>query len=112
MGAQKRNLRRHILLFNHGLWPRLAPDEYAARFAGKPLQREGLEWTPEEDKKLLESSERFDVNFGDPWIYISWDLQRREDDVRDRYIKLVVTPQERSAQHEFAITKSSRPLLM
>ncbi|CAK0897807.1 unnamed protein product, partial [Prorocentrum cordatum] len=49
---------------------------------------------------------------GDPWIYISWELQRREQDVRERYVELVVKPRERASQSELAITKSSRPLHM
>ena len=26
---------------------------------------------------------RYDVSFGDPWLYISWELQRKEDEARD-----------------------------
>lgn len=109
---QRQKLTRHIALFNHGLWPRISNDDFSARFAGKPLAREGEPWTKEEDRKLLELAELYDVNFGDPWIYLSWELQRREVDVSDRYIELVVRPRERATQHELAITKSSRPLLM
>merc|ERR1712039_90389 len=81
-------------------------------FAGKPLEREGQPWTPEEDARLKSLAVEYDVNFGDPWIYLSWELQRREDDVRDRYVELVVKPRERATRHELAITKASRPLHM
>eukprot|EP00929_Paragymnodinium_shiwhaense_P012031 TRINITY_DN11860_c2_g1_i1.p1 TRINITY_DN11860_c2_g1~~TRINITY_DN11860_c2_g1_i1.p1 ORF type:complete len:284 (+),score=60.12 TRINITY_DN11860_c2_g1_i1:70-921(+) len=109
---QRRRLNRHLRLFHHGLWPRLSPDEHYERFKGKPLENEGMPWTEAEDRRLLDLAEEYDVNFGDPWIYLSWDLQRREADVRDRYIELVVKPRERSSVCEIAVTKSSRPLLM
>merc|ERR1719247_455925 len=109
---QRRNLNRYITLFNHGLWPKISPDEYFERFKGKPLQREGEPWTEEEDKNLLELCEIYDASFGDPWLYISWEMQRRENDVHDRFIELVEKPKERAHLCEIAITKSSRPLLL
>jgi len=110
--TQSRKLSKYITLFNHGLWPKQSPDEFYNRFGGKKLAREGEPWTPQDDERLLEKAEFYDVNFGDPWIYLSWDLQRREDDVRERYIELVEKPRERSTRCELAITKSSRPLHM
>lgn len=110
--AQRRKLSRYITLFNHGLWPRVSPDEFSDRFGGKLLDREGQPWTAEEDEKLLELAETYDVSFGDPWIYLAWEMQRREDDVRDRHIELVVKPRERANRCELAVTKSSRPLHM
>jgi len=109
---QRRRLAKYITLYNHGLWPSLHPDEFQKRFGGKKLAKEEEPWTPEDDAKLLECAEWYDVNFGDPWIYISWEMQRREDDVRDRFIELVVKPKESATDCELAITKSSRPLLM
>lgn len=110
--GQRRRLDRFITLFNHGLWPHVPADQFHDRFAGKPLLKEGAPWTKEDDKKLMDLAEEYDVNFGDPWIYLSWELQRRESEVRDRYVELVVKPRERQTLHEFAITKSSRPLHM
>lgn len=110
--VQRRKLSRYITLFNHGLWPKVAPDEFYARFRGTRLAREAEPWTEQDDEKLLELAKVYDVDFGDPWIYLSWELQRRENEVRDRYIKLVVQPKERATRCEFAITKSSRPLHM
>lgn len=109
---QRKALDKYITLFNHGLWPRTSVDEYLRRFAGKPLANEGKPWTDEDDRQLVELAgpEQYDVTFGDPWIYLSWELQRTEDDVRDRYIQLAVQPSERSTRHELAITKASRPL--
>jgi len=85
--AQRRKLSRYITLFNHGLWPRVSPDEFLERFGGSRLAREGEPWTAEE-------------------------MQRREDDIRDRYMELVVKPREQATRCELAITKSSRPLHM
>jgi len=110
--AQRRKVARYITLFNHGLWPKSSPDEFYERFGGKPLQRESEPWTDKEDTEFLEMLEVFDVNFGDPWIYLSWLMQRREDELRSRYIELVLKPRERASRCELAITRSSRPLLM
>jgi len=110
--GQRRKLNRHITLFNHGLWPNVSPDEFQGRFAGNKLDREGLPWTAEEDAKLRELAQAYDVNFGDPWIYLSWEMQRREDDVQERYVELEVKPRERATLHELCITKASRPLHM
>ncbi|CAK9040248.1 unnamed protein product [Durusdinium trenchii] len=114
---QRRKLDKFITLFNHGLWPRVSDDEFKSRFAGKPLENEGKPWTKEHDEWLLNlikpgEEGGYDVKFGDPWIYISWEMQRREDDVQQRYVELVVKPEERQTQHEFAITKAARPLNM
>lgn len=108
---QRRKLDKYITLFNHGLWPRVSPDIFKERFKGT-LDSEGEPWTPEHDQWLLELAKLYDVNFGDPWLYISWQMQRREDDVQQRYVELVVKQRERKTQHEFAITKASRPLHM
>lgn len=110
--SQKRNLHRFITKFNHGLWPRVSQEEYFERFKGKPLLREGQPWTSKEDERFLELCDLYDVNFGDPWIYISWEMQRCEKDVRERYIELVKKPQERATPCELTISKSSRPLLL
>merc|ERR1739838_1272011 len=90
----------------------VSPDEFQERFAGKALKREGQPWTSEEDVQLLSLAKEYDVDFGDPWIYLSWEMQRREDDVRDRYVELAVKPRERATLHELCITKASRPLHM
>lgn len=109
---QRRDLLRHIDLFNHGLWPKVSEDVFHERFQGKPLDNEGKPWTTSDDEKLLEMCDLYDVDFGDPWIYLSWEMQRKEEDVHERYQELVVKPRERASRHELAITKSSRPLLM
>lgn len=110
--GQRRKLSRYITLFNHGLWPRVSASEFNQRFAGKPLAKEGQPWSEQDDQELLELGKFYDVNFGDPWLYISWELQRSDADVRDRYMQLVVKPQEQARLHELAITKASRPLHM
>merc|ERR1712226_221473 len=98
--------------FNHGLFPASAQSEAAQAFQGTKLQNEGKHWTEEDDLKLLDLAEQYDVTFGDPWIYISWEMQRCEDDVRDRFVQLEAIPRERMEKVELAITKSSRPLLL
>lgn len=110
--GQRRKLSRHITLFNHGLWPRVSATEFNTRFAGKPLAKDGQPWTDQDDQELLNLAKFYDVSFGDAWLYISWEMQRQDADVRDRYIHLVVKPQERARRHELAITKASRPLHM
>merc|ERR1712086_220134 len=82
------------------------------RFKGQSLLREGQSWTEKEEERLLELCDIYDVSFGDPWIYISAEMQRRERDVRDRYIELVEKPRERATTCELTISKSSRPLLL
>ncbi|CEM01626.1 unnamed protein product [Vitrella brassicaformis CCMP3155] len=110
---QRRAIWKKINLYNHGLWPPTADKtEYFERFKGKPLANAGKEWTESDDAKLLELAEYYDVNFGDPWLYISWDMQRTADEVRDRYVDIAVISKNRSRECELAITKSSRPLLM
>lgn len=109
---QRRKLDKYITLFNHGLWPKVSVDDFQRRFAGEKLANEGQPWEPHHDRELLELAELYDAGFGDPWIYLSWELQRPEEDVRARYLELVVKPRERSTKHELAITKASRPLHM
>eukprot|EP00811_Abedinium_folium_P003178 NODE_12922_length_1196_cov_3.641721.p1 GENE.NODE_12922_length_1196_cov_3.641721~~NODE_12922_length_1196_cov_3.641721.p1 ORF type:complete len:311 (+),score=79.30 NODE_12922_length_1196_cov_3.641721:106-933(+) len=111
-GNQRRQLNRYITLFNHGLWPKVSAEEFHEHFQGKPLKRQGQAWTQEEDRELKRLAKLYDINFGDPWIYLSWEMQRRMPDVRQRYIELVVKPADRASRWELAITKSSRPLLM
>ncbi|EER09688.1 conserved hypothetical protein [Perkinsus marinus ATCC 50983] len=66
---QRRKLLVYLRKFNHGVWP---IEEYQERFKGTPLENEGKPWTEEDDKKLVELAEVYDINFGDPWIYLSY----------------------------------------
>jgi hypothetical protein len=109
---QRRRLAQHLRLFQHGHWPEVAEDEYLARFAGKAPAREGAEWTKEEDEALVQLAEQYDVSFGNPWLYISFEMSRTQDEVHDRYVDLVVRPRQVSSSCEFAITKAAQPLLM
>lgn len=110
--SERRALKRHLDLFHHGLWPQVSPHEYLDRFKGKSLKNEGKPWTEADDKELLRLADVYDVNFGDPWIYISHDMQRHEDDVRSRYVEIVEKPKQKASCCEIAVTKASRPLLM
>lgn len=112
--VQRRKLDKFVTLFNHGLWPKVSQEDFFDRFGGTPLEREGQPWTAEEDNELLRLAgpTEYDATFGDPWIYLAWELQRREHEVRDRYVELVVKPRENGTTHELAITKASKPLQM
>ncbi|CDJ62363.1 hypothetical protein, conserved [Eimeria necatrix] len=108
--AHRRLLLRHLRLFNHGLWPENSYSDYMQRFQAAPLKREGMPWTEEEDKQLLQLAEKYDANFGDPWLYLSWELQRDSQDVHKRYISLVVEPRDAKRRCEFTLTKCLKPL--
>ncbi|KAL8429979.1 hypothetical protein Efla_000792 [Eimeria flavescens] len=45
-----------------------------------------------------------------PWIYISWEMQRDFEDVHRRYLELVVIPKNRKRRCEFVLSKCMRPL--
>lgn len=107
---QRRLLLRHLRLFNNGLWPENSYDDYLERFQAEPLKREGQPWTEEEDARLLELAEQYDANFGDPWLYISWEMQRDFEDVHKRYLDLVVIPKNKKRKCEFVLSKCLRPL--
>ncbi|KAF4726605.1 hypothetical protein FOZ63_032919, partial [Perkinsus olseni] len=106
---QRRKLLVYLRKFNHGVWPLR---EYEKRFKGTPLENEGKPWTDEDDKKLIQLAEVYDANFGDPWIYLSWELQRPREDVISRYMTEVKFPKQRQSRCELAVTKSARPLIM
>uniref|UniRef100_A0A0G4I8Y9 Uncharacterized protein n=1 Tax=Chromera velia CCMP2878 TaxID=1169474 RepID=A0A0G4I8Y9_9ALVE len=109
---QRRKMKRFLRLFNHGLWPPVREDEYLERFKGKKMEREGLPWTEEETERLRALCEFYDVSFGDPFLYISWEMQRRIPEVRQKYVETILKPQTQMGECELAVTKASRPLLM
>ncbi|KAF8822767.1 hypothetical protein IE077_002698 [Cardiosporidium cionae] len=78
----------------------------------KPLLNESKEWTEADDKRLIELADLYNVNFGDPWLYISWEMQRDMFDVLQRYTQIRIIPQNLRSSCSITITKASRPLLM
>ncbi|XP_026191391.1 uncharacterized protein LOC113146896, partial [Cyclospora cayetanensis] len=108
--AQRRLILRHIRLFNHGLWPENSYSDYIERFQAPPLKREGMPWTDEEDQRLIELANKYDPNFGDPWLYLSWEMQRETEEVHKRYLSMVVIPQNKGRRSEMLLSKCLRPL--
>ncbi|CBZ51062.1 conserved hypothetical protein [Neospora caninum Liverpool] len=89
---QRRSIVKHIRLYNHGLWPENSYEDYIDKFQAPPLENENKEWTEADDARLLELAAQYDVSFGDPWLYISWEMQRDFVDVQTRYEQLVTIP--------------------
>jgi hypothetical protein len=72
----------------------------------------GKAWTATDDQALLELCDYYDVNFGDPWMYISHALERNSEECRLRWLNIYQKPKQRELTCEIALTKSTRPLLM
>ncbi|ORM41844.1 uncharacterized protein BXIN_0589 [Babesia sp. Xinjiang] len=109
---QRRIVFKHITLYNHGMWPHSEDADYIIAFQAKPLANEGKPWNAEDDAELKRLADHYDPDFGDPWLYISWEMQRTIEEVQDRYIQLVTIPKYRSDTCEIAVTKAYKPLLM
>ncbi|KAK1937708.1 hypothetical protein X943_004049 [Babesia divergens] len=109
---QRRIILKHITLYNHGLWPKGDELDYIKAFQAPPLKNEGKPWNDEDDAELVRLAKLYDADFGDVWIYISWEMQRTIEEVQERYINLVTIPKCRNDTCEIAITKAYKPLLM
>lgn len=109
---QRRAVFKHITLYNHGLWPGDGALDYVKAFQAPALANEGKPWDAESDAELLRLAEHYDAEFGDPWIYISWDMQRTIEDVQDRYTEIALKPRYRADACDFGITHCHEPLLM
>jgi hypothetical protein len=110
---QVKKLSVAIELFNHGLFG-LSNTEVEKSFPGKPLRNEAEPWTASEDEKLIELAvEKYDYKFGDVWLYVSAEMERPIDQVRDRFVEIYLKPMlAREEECEVILTKSYRPLLM
>ena len=113
---QVKKLAAAIELFNHGLLG-LSKKEVESAFAGKELRNEKNAWTKADDETLIQLAvEKYDYTFGDVWPYVSWEMQRPMDHVRDRFVEIYLKPlhAKKSAETdcEIVISKSYRPLLM
>jgi len=110
--VHKRRLLHYLNLFNHGLWPEPEEETYRKTFAGRPYSNAGTPWTPTDDEHLTRACEHWGVYFGDPWLYISADLDRPMQECRYRWLEISVKPKQKEDVCEFALTKCTRPLLM
>ncbi|KAK1443968.1 hypothetical protein BgAZ_208440 [Babesia gibsoni] len=109
---QRRIILKHITLYNHGMWPHTGEMDYIKAFQAPDMKNEGKPWSEADDAELLRLAEYYDADFGDPWIYISWEMQRTVEDVQERYINMVTIPKYKNDVCEIAITKAYKPLLM
>ncbi|KEP60219.1 UNVERIFIED_CONTAM: hypothetical protein HHA_288990 [Hammondia hammondi] len=107
---QRRLIVKHVRLYNHGLWPENSYEDYIDKFQAPPLENENKEWTEADDARLLELAAQYDVSFGDPWLYISWEMQRDFVDVQTRYEQLVTIPKNKERRCEAVLTKCTKPL--
>lgn len=110
--SQVKKLAHFIELYNHGLFPK---DELETNEAlrGKKLSFEGKEWTTLQDEQLVDLAiNKYDYTFGDPWIYIGWEMQRSGDEVESRFAEIYLKNTNRKRNCEIVISKSFKPLLM
>ena len=109
---QTNKLAHCIELFNHGLFE-VSEGDTPSVFAGQKGAREGCEWTDEEDSRLVELAvNKYDYTFGDPWIYVAWEMERDPDEVHKRFVEVYVRPRNTQRESELALSKSFKPLLM
>jgi hypothetical protein len=109
---QVKKLALSIELFNRGLFG-LSSSETREAFRGRPLRNQGVPWSPEDDEKLIQLAVyKYDFTFGDVWLYVSGEMERPIDDVRDRFVEVYLKKTERAQLMEIVLSKSFRPLLM
>eukprot|EP01067_Filipodium_phascolosomae_P005124 Filipodium_phascolosomae@DN3158_c0_g1_i1.p1 len=104
---------RHLKMFHQGLWPPPSSDNLLKVFAGEPLENEGKQWTNQDCDQLLQLCEKYDVNFGDVWIYIAWEMKRGFEEVEEKYKELIMkNKQQPGHSWELSLDRCSRPLRM
>jgi hypothetical protein len=102
---QAKKLSHSIELFNHGLFPQVV-EEAVENSDEKP-------WSDEDDALLLDLGlEKYDYKFGDPWLYVSWEMGRTPDQVQDRFTEIYLRKAGDHQDQEVVLSKSFRPLLM
>ncbi|CAA9990701.1 conserved Plasmodium protein, unknown function [Plasmodium knowlesi strain H] len=109
---QRRKIWKYVNQFNHGLYPEDSYDDFVRNFQAPPLENENKPWTKEDEEQFEFYLNYFDVNFGDPWLYISWKMKRTFDDVQNKYIELYLKKKNKNRKCEICLTKSTTPLLM
>ncbi|VWU48962.1 conserved protein, unknown function [Hepatocystis sp. ex Piliocolobus tephrosceles] len=109
---QRRKIWKYINKYNYGLYPEDSYDDFVRNFQAPPLLNENKPWTNEDENQLIYYLNYYDVDFGDPWLYISWKMQRTFDDVQQKYIDIYLKNKNKQRKCEICLTKSTRPLLM
>ena len=109
--SQVKKLHHYIDLFNHGLFPRVSDEDSVLN--GQPLGKQGSGWSVTDDEKLLDlATNKYDFTFGDPWLYIGWEMERSSDEVHERFLQIYTKAENRNRTSEIVISKSFKPLLM
>ncbi|SBT82264.1 conserved Plasmodium protein, unknown function [Plasmodium ovale] len=109
---QRRKIWKYVNKYNYGLYPEDSYDDFVKNFQAPPLENENKPWTDEEEEKLIYYLNYYDVDFGDPWLYISWKMKRTFDDVQNKYVDLHLKQKNRKRKCEICLTKCTTPLLM
>jgi hypothetical protein len=110
---QVKKLASAIELFNHGLLG-LSTTEARELFPGKPLKNSDSPWTTKEDDKLIDLAvNKYDFTFGDVWLYVSGEMERPIDQVRERFVEIYVKKKDQEKSDcEIVLSKCFKPLLM
>ena len=110
---QVKKLAMAIELFNHGLLG-VSTREVGDLFPGKELGNTKSPWTSADDERLIALAvEKYDYTFGDVWLYVSGDMQRPIDQVRQRFVEIYLKKRAmEKGDCEVVLSKSFRPLLM
>ncbi|CRG97486.1 conserved Plasmodium protein, unknown function [Plasmodium gallinaceum] len=109
---QRRKIWKYVNKFNYGLYPEDSYDDFVKNFQAPPLENENKIWTKEDEQQLKYYLNYYDVNFGDPWLYISWKMKRTFDDVQNKYVELILKEKNKKRKCEICLTKCTTPLLM
>lgn len=97
--TQIKRLNHHLELFNRSLWP----GDLKANF----VEPKNPEWT-QQDRDQLQCFVKV-YGLPNPWIYISYEMNRTVDDVREEFWRI---SKKYGQKMEISLTKSFRPLLM
>ena len=92
----------------HGIWT--PPPWISGHHPSNPPSSQP--WTALDDENLKKAAAYWGVDFGDPWMYISADLDRPADECRNRWIEIYTQPKQKSDSCELVLSKCMRPLLM
>lgn len=109
---QRRKIWKYLNKFNYGLFPEDTYDDFVKNFQAPPLKNENKKWELKDEEDLKFYLDYYDVNFGDPWLYISWKMQRTFEDVQNKYVDLILKDKNKKRKCEICLTKCTTPLLM
>ncbi|CAD2112883.1 conserved Plasmodium protein, unknown function [Plasmodium vinckei] len=109
---QRRKIWKYVNKFNYGLYPEDSYDDFVKNFQAPPLENENKEWTSKDEDELIYYLNYYDVDFGDPWLYISWKMKRTFDDIQNKYIEIYLKGKNQKRKCEICLTKCTTPLLM